>query len=357
MFLKDDKYFISYSKKDSSSFAIKLATALKERGFKVWLDQLDIKGGLIWDTAIQKALDEAGCVIILLSESSVSSNNVLDEASYALNRKKKVIPILLHDCAIPYRLDRIQYIDFRYDYDTGLANLIRTLDEEAGERQTVEPVPPPAKPGKRHLPLWLIVTGIGVLLAAAILLLKNVSNEPAPDHNKSDTPVVISSKHPPKKDTTHRVIPHVIVQPNNNPIEVFSSAPYRARYLVKDDKLVLYINCPNSDLAVEFDVNQNGIADPSVDRGYSVRGSNPAQICLAFVTGINSFTNCGAKSAATASFENATYVIAIPLNEIRSSAQARTISLQFSFISNRIVNIPQRTSMNDFSRVFKIDIP
>lgn len=43
----------------------------------------------------------------------------MDEVSYALEEGKKVIPVLLSDCDTPFRLRRLQRIDFTADYDNG----------------------------------------------------------------------------------------------------------------------------------------------------------------------------------------------------------------------------------------------
>jgi hypothetical protein len=68
-----DRFIISYSKQDSSAFVRKLALALKERHFNIWLDQLDLKGGAAWDSQIQMALDTANVMIVVLSKHSVES--------------------------------------------------------------------------------------------------------------------------------------------------------------------------------------------------------------------------------------------------------------------------------------------
>jgi protein-export membrane protein SecD len=51
----------------------------------------------------------------------------MDEVSYALEERKIIIPILLHSCTIPFRLRRVQYIDFTADYNTGFSQLLRAL--------------------------------------------------------------------------------------------------------------------------------------------------------------------------------------------------------------------------------------
>jgi hypothetical protein len=63
----------------------------------------------------------------------------MDEVSFALGKQKTVIPILIQDCAIPFRLRRIQHIDFRRDYTRGLGVLLKHLGV-----QVAEPVAPQA---------------------------------------------------------------------------------------------------------------------------------------------------------------------------------------------------------------------
>src|SRR5262249_29148349 len=52
---------------------------------------------------------------------------VMDEVSYALEEGKLIVPILLRSCAIPFRLRRVQHIDFTASYDAGFSQLLRAL--------------------------------------------------------------------------------------------------------------------------------------------------------------------------------------------------------------------------------------
>lgn len=118
--------FFSYSRHDSE-FVLKLAKDLREAGAAVWLDQLDINPGEHWDSALEKALADFPTMLLVLSPSSVESTNVMDEVSFALEENKLVIPLLYHDCKIPFRLRRLQHIDIRVDYEKGLSELLRIL--------------------------------------------------------------------------------------------------------------------------------------------------------------------------------------------------------------------------------------
>jgi hypothetical protein len=64
--------------------------------------------------------------LFIETEKSVTSENVLDEVYYALEQDKMVIPVILHDSKTPFRLQRLQFIDFSKDYNQGLYRLIRT---------------------------------------------------------------------------------------------------------------------------------------------------------------------------------------------------------------------------------------
>jgi hypothetical protein len=118
--------FISYSREDSD-FALRLARDLKAAGAPVWLDQLDIHPGRPWDNAIEDALLASQQMLVILSPTSVRSENVRDEISYALRQGKVVVPVLYMECTIPLRLERKHQIDFRSDYANGLANLLKHL--------------------------------------------------------------------------------------------------------------------------------------------------------------------------------------------------------------------------------------
>ncbi len=129
MSLEEFKYFFSYTRKDSE-FVLQLAKDLRAVGAKLWLDQLDVLGGQHWDRTVEKALKSCKGMIAVLSPESVASDNVMDEVSYALDEGKLVVPVLIRSCDIPYRLRRVQYIDFTADYDTGFSQLLRALHIE-----------------------------------------------------------------------------------------------------------------------------------------------------------------------------------------------------------------------------------
>lgn len=122
--------FISYSR-SNSKFVVQLYSDLKDAGFDIWLDQVDIRKGSRWDDEIEKALQECANVLIVLTPTSIQSQNVKDEIGYAIDGGKQILPILLQPCNIPLRLRRFQFVDFtNKTYEDGLTEIRHLLGSD-----------------------------------------------------------------------------------------------------------------------------------------------------------------------------------------------------------------------------------
>jgi formylglycine-generating enzyme required for sulfatase activity len=137
--MEDLKYFFSYARKDSE-FVLRVAKDLRAVGASLWLDQLDIVAGQRWDRAVEEALKICQGLIVVLSPESLASDNVMDEVSYALEEEKMVLPIVVRPCDIPFRLRRVQHIEFTANYETGFSQLLRAMRLE----QPLQPIQPTA---------------------------------------------------------------------------------------------------------------------------------------------------------------------------------------------------------------------
>lgn len=125
------QFFISYARKDQP-FVEQLARDLKRRGIDVWLDLYNIDPGLSWSRQIGRALDMCSTMILVLSPDSLESENVDDEWNYYLDNKKKIVPLLYRETQIPFRLHKIQFINFATEkYETALNRLVSTLHAQA----------------------------------------------------------------------------------------------------------------------------------------------------------------------------------------------------------------------------------
>jgi formylglycine-generating enzyme required for sulfatase activity len=108
---KQRRTFLSYSRANKD-FAVRLARELKAEGFPVWLDQLDIPPGSRWDVEVEKALVDCDIFMVIITQASSASENVLDEIGYAIDTGKRMLPVLLEKTNVPLRLRRFQYVDF-----------------------------------------------------------------------------------------------------------------------------------------------------------------------------------------------------------------------------------------------------
>ena len=128
---RDHDIFVSYARVDSS-IALRLSDELAGQHFSIWIDQINIRPGDHWDRAVQNALKESEIMLLVLTSASAASGNVADEYHYFLQNTKLIIPILAGDFDMPdmpYRLSRLQYIDFREEFEKGLSHLTETLQD------------------------------------------------------------------------------------------------------------------------------------------------------------------------------------------------------------------------------------
>ena len=142
-----DCYFLSYSRSDQD-FALRFATDLRAREVAIWIDQLDIRPSEHWDRAIERAVRDCCGLVVILSPRSVESDNVADEISYAIDRGKPVLPVMIERCPMPLRITRMQMIDATGDYDRALQQCLEVIASKDGfEKPVSRPAPVPAPKG------------------------------------------------------------------------------------------------------------------------------------------------------------------------------------------------------------------
>lgn len=146
------KVFVSHSSVDKP-FVDRLVADLAGRGVPVWYDRLDLKVGESIPGAIGAGLSEAKYFAIILSAASVRSKWVQEELNSAVMKQVAdggtfILPLLLEDCDVPMLLAHRRRVDFRTNYDSGLAELLAVwgMDASACEttgRTSVHPWPDP----------------------------------------------------------------------------------------------------------------------------------------------------------------------------------------------------------------------
>ena len=142
------KIFISYSRKDID-FVRKFAGDLESAGYDVWWDITDLQGGDDWVRMIPNAIASSQYVIVVLTPYSIESEWVKKEYTQALSLRKKIIPIMLVPCNVPFALNTINFVNFAGgEYADNFRKLLPSLGYTgkplvvAPHKKTVIPLPP-----------------------------------------------------------------------------------------------------------------------------------------------------------------------------------------------------------------------
>jgi hypothetical protein len=103
--------FISYSRADAAR-AVELRAQLEAHGCSVAMDKT-IRAGADWTKAIEDLIDSADVVAVLLGR-SIPSLYVRAEYLHALDRGKRVIPVMVSDKArLPIPLQPLQRVSLK----------------------------------------------------------------------------------------------------------------------------------------------------------------------------------------------------------------------------------------------------
>ena len=124
--------FLSYSRADRP-LAEQFVRTAAARGVNVWYDE-DIEGGRDWRERIVAALGSAKALVILFSEHSNDSRQLIKELAVADNMQKQVIPVLISNCEPQgpylYELASRNWIPIHPNPESKLAWLIDKLITE-----------------------------------------------------------------------------------------------------------------------------------------------------------------------------------------------------------------------------------
>ena len=86
--------FLSYSHSDGF-VAQRLVTGLKDQGLPIFQDVQGLSPGEPWKPAIKQAIEQASCLVVLLSPESANSKEVLDEIEHAERTRTPIIPAVI----------------------------------------------------------------------------------------------------------------------------------------------------------------------------------------------------------------------------------------------------------------------
>jgi len=146
--------FISYSSNDRA-LAQRLIQDLQEAGFRLWIDMQQVSAGDSYLRATEKGLSNADVLILVASAEALRSKWVtyewqvfLGDMQYGSDAEKKIlIPILIDVSSekLPLSLQQFVCVDFRKDYEQGLAALLRSLSSRIQQHAPLPPEVPKSK--------------------------------------------------------------------------------------------------------------------------------------------------------------------------------------------------------------------
>jgi TIR domain len=131
-----DVIFISHANPEDNAFTIWLGAKLSVAGYEVWADVLRLRGGQDWQRALEDAIRNRACrVLLAANEYSVNKQGVRNEIQIASDVARRIkddafiIPLRLGRYDAPFLIAQAQYINFEQGWMQGLAELLQVLEE------------------------------------------------------------------------------------------------------------------------------------------------------------------------------------------------------------------------------------
>lgn len=128
--------FISYSRREVG-FVDELTGHLEKEQFNVWLDYRSLVPGKPWEEQIFQGIANSNIILLVVSKSSMASDNVEYEWRRVLTEKNKRIILLIFEAVdLPKELEKFEWVDFRGNYQNALKELDRQLQMPEQEKHS-----------------------------------------------------------------------------------------------------------------------------------------------------------------------------------------------------------------------------
>ena len=173
--------FISYSTKNKD-IADAIVKKLEEGGIACWYAPRNIEPGQEWVSAIRDALNAAKVFVLILTDESNGSRQVMNEVALAFNAAKIMVPVRLTDAEmnaeLEYYLTRVHWMDgTNIHFGECLELLQKQVASILQNQENVTAAPHPAAVGhSRHTSVTYldkktkILFGIGIAVLAVLCI-------------------------------------------------------------------------------------------------------------------------------------------------------------------------------------------
>jgi TIR domain len=126
--------FISHSSSNHAQ-AQQVESALEAEGLDVWLDDSEIRLGVLLSTELQSSIRGCRALVLLWSEAASGSRWVNSEWLMALHQEVRVLPCTLDETPLPQCLAGNVFLNLRTAGEDGVARLTRAI-RDAGDAAT-----------------------------------------------------------------------------------------------------------------------------------------------------------------------------------------------------------------------------
>ena len=150
--------FLSHSRKDAAA-AERLCAVLEAAGIMCWIAPRDIPPGHPWPASIATAIASARLVAVLVSDAGNASAEVARETIAALDARRPLLTVRLHDVApagnLAFLLAGVQWYDAfaRVGAEAGVVDVVRPLLDNEQTATAVVAHPPARRPSPSNLPV------------------------------------------------------------------------------------------------------------------------------------------------------------------------------------------------------------
>ena len=167
--------FVSYSARDKA-VADAVCATLESRKIRCWIAPRDVPPGTQWPGALIKAIDAGSVFVLVFSDGSNNSPQVLREVARAVSKGVPVIPFRIEDVQpsddIGFFIATLHWLDALTppleEHLSRLAHTVQVLLAVEGEPRPVAPTPkaPPKAVPRRTWPIWasIILLSLGLLI-------------------------------------------------------------------------------------------------------------------------------------------------------------------------------------------------